>query len=147
MRLHTTYIRPRGVAFEPPHRLLDDIFKQGTHSSSKIEELIMGKHILKEQTIGIGPVAAKHALDYSFGGIMLRGSRIVWDLRKVAPNDKYDEVCDTTSSFYLQEQPTLLTDALSVLINHSHVVCMFCPMDHIPLLCLYLIAVGREGTL
>jgi len=54
----------------------------------------MGNHIWKEWTIGIGPVTAKQALDYSFSGVMLHGSGIVWDLRKVAPYDKYNEVCN-----------------------------------------------------
>jgi clathrin heavy chain len=47
-------------------------------------------------------------------------------------------------SFYLQEQPTLLTDLLSVLIpriDHSRVVRMFRQVDHIPLIRSYLIAV------
>ncbi|KAJ3982556.1 hypothetical protein F5890DRAFT_1529120 [Lentinula detonsa] len=47
-------------------------------------------------------------------------------------------------SFYLQEQPTLLTDLLTVLIpriDHTRVVSMFRKMDHIPLIRSYLIAV------
>lgn len=47
-------------------------------------------------------------------------------------------------SFYLQEQPNLLTDLLSVLIpriDHSRVVRMFAQIDHIPLIRPYLIAV------
>ena len=47
-------------------------------------------------------------------------------------------------TFYLQEQPTLLTDLLSVLIpriDHARVVRMFRQMDHIPLVRSYLIAV------
>ena len=39
-------------------------------------------------------------------------------------------------AFYLQEQPTLLTDLLSVMISridHARVVRMFRQMDHIPL--------------
>ncbi|KAE9393463.1 clathrin heavy chain [Gymnopus androsaceus JB14] len=47
-------------------------------------------------------------------------------------------------TFYLQEQPTLLTDLLTVLIpriDHSRVVSMFRKMDHIPLIRSYLIAV------
>lgn len=47
-------------------------------------------------------------------------------------------------SFYLQEQPTLLTDLLSVLIpriDHSRVVRIFRQVDHIPLIRSYLIAV------
>lgn len=47
-------------------------------------------------------------------------------------------------TFYLQEQPTLLTDLLSVLIpriDHARVVRMFRQIDHIPLIRSYLIAV------
>jgi hypothetical protein len=47
-------------------------------------------------------------------------------------------------TFYLQEQPTLLTDLLTVLIpriDHARVVRMFRQIDHIPLIRPYLIAV------
>ncbi|RPD64311.1 clathrin heavy chain 1 [Lentinus tigrinus ALCF2SS1-7] len=47
-------------------------------------------------------------------------------------------------TFYLQEQPTLLTDLLSVMIpriDHARVVRMFRQIDHIPLIRSYLIAV------
>ncbi|KAL9713749.1 Clathrin heavy chain [Leucoagaricus gongylophorus] len=47
-------------------------------------------------------------------------------------------------TFYLQEQPTLLTDLLTVLIpriDHARVVRMFRQMDHVPLIRPYLIAV------
>lgn len=47
-------------------------------------------------------------------------------------------------TFYLQEQPNLLTDLLTVLIpriDHSRVVRMFRQIDHIPLIRSYLIAV------
>ena len=94
-RLHAAYVRPGGVAFDLPHGLLDDIFKWATQFGSRvdeIEEVVTGNRIWKERTVGIGPVTAKQALDYSFSGVMLRGSGIPWDLRKIAPYDKYDEV-------------------------------------------------------
>ena len=94
-RLHAAYVRPGGVAFDLPHGLLEDIFKWATQFSSRvdeIEEVITGNRVWKERTIGIGVVTAKEALDYSFSGVMLRGSGIPWDIRKVAPYDKYDEV-------------------------------------------------------
>ncbi|KAG6891621.1 NADH:ubiquinone oxidoreductase 49kD subunit [Termitomyces sp. T32_za158] len=94
-RLHAAYVRPGGVAFDLPHGLLDDIFMWATQFSSRvdeIEEVVSGNRIWKERTIGIGVVTAKQALDYSFSGVMVRGSGIKWDLRKVAPYDKYDEV-------------------------------------------------------
>jgi clathrin heavy chain len=53
-------------------------------------------------------------------------------------------------SFYLQEQPPLLTDLLTVLIpriDHSRVVRMFRQVDHIPLIRSYLIAVQDVSSL
>jgi NADH dehydrogenase (ubiquinone) Fe-S protein 2 len=94
-RLHTAYVRPGSVAFDLPHGLLKDIFKWATQFSSRvdeIEEAVMGNRIWQQRTIGIGKVTAKQALDYSFTGVMLRGSGVPWDLRKVAPYDKYDKV-------------------------------------------------------
>ena len=95
-RLHAAYVRPGGVAFDLPHGLLNDIFQWATQFSSRvdeIEEVITGNRIWKQRTIGVGKVTAQEALDYSFSGVMLRGSGVKWDLRKVAPYDKYDEVC------------------------------------------------------
>ncbi|KAF7976208.1 hypothetical protein HWV62_7396 [Athelia sp. TMB] len=94
-RLHAAYVRPGGVAFDLPHGLLEDIHSWATQFSSRvdeIEEVVTGNRIWKERTIGIGKVTKQEALDYSFTGVMLRGSGVAWDLRKVAPYDKYDEV-------------------------------------------------------
>lgn len=93
--MHAAYVRPGGVAFDMPHGLLDDIFKWATQFSSRvdeIEEVVTGNRIWKGRTIGIGKVTAQEALDYSFSGVMLRGSGIPWDIRKVAPYDAYDKV-------------------------------------------------------
>ncbi|KAK7679481.1 hypothetical protein QCA50_017535 [Cerrena zonata] len=54
------------------------------------------------------------------------------------------EIYYKSLTFYLQEQPTLLTDLLTVLIpriDHSRVVRTFRQIDHIPLIRSYLIAV------
>ena len=94
-RLHAAYVRPGGVAFDLPHGLLNDIYMWATQFSSRvdeIEEVVTGNRIWKVRTIDIGKVTAKQALDYSFSGVMLRGSGVPWDIRKIAPYDKYDEV-------------------------------------------------------
>jgi len=101
-RLHAAYVRPGGVAFDLPHGLLNDIFKWATQFSSRVDEIeqvVTGNRIWKQRTIGIGKVTAQEALDYSFSGVMLRGSGVKWDLRKVAPYDKYDEVRTPTRAF------------------------------------------------
>ncbi len=85
-RMHAAYVRPGGVAFDLPHGLLDDIFKWATQFSSRvdeIEEVVTGNRIWKGRTVGIGKVTAKEALDYSFSGVMLRGSGVPWDIRWV----------------------------------------------------------------
>jgi len=103
-RLHAAYVRPGGVAFDLPHGLLNDIFQWATQFSSRVDEIeqvVTGNRIWKQRTVGIGKVTAQQALDYSFSGVMLRGSGIKWDLRKVAPYDKYDEVRITRSCLSL----------------------------------------------
>ena len=88
-------MRPGGVAFDLPHGLLDDIFKWATQYSSRvdeIEEVVTGNRIWKQRTINVGRVTAEDAQRFSFSGVMLRGSGVPWDLRKVAPYDAYDQV-------------------------------------------------------
>ena len=37
-------------------------------------------------------VSKQDALDYSFSGVMVRGSGVPWDLRKSQPYDCYDQL-------------------------------------------------------
>lgn len=86
-RLHAAYVRPGGVAFDMPHGLLEDIHKWAAafhHRVDEFEEVITGNRIWKQRTIGVGVVTAQQALDYSFSGVMLRGSGIPWDIRWVS---------------------------------------------------------------
>ena len=101
-RLHAAYVRPGGVAFDLPHGLLNDIHQWATQFGSRVDEIeqvVTGNRIWKQRTVGIGKVTAQEALDYGFSGVMLRGSGVKWDLRKVAPYDKYDEVRIPTRGF------------------------------------------------
>jgi NADH dehydrogenase (ubiquinone) Fe-S protein 2 len=94
-RMHANYVRPGGVSQDLPHGLLNDIYLWATQFSSRIdemEELLTANRIWKQRLIRIGVVSAKDALSYGFSGVMLRGSGIAWDLRKVQPYDAYNEV-------------------------------------------------------
>ncbi|KAK9762270.1 ndufs2, NADH ubiquinone oxidoreductase 49 kd subunit [Basidiobolus ranarum] len=94
-RMHAAYVRPGGVAYDLPLGLMDDIYEWATRYSSRIdetEEALTGNRIWKNRTIDIGKVTYQQALDWSFSGVMLRGSGIQWDLRKVSPYDAYDKV-------------------------------------------------------
>ena len=52
-----------------------------------MEELLTGNRIWKQRLVDIGVVSAEDALNYGFSGVMLRGSGVSWDLRKVQPYD------------------------------------------------------------
>jgi len=94
-RLHAAYIRPGGVSQDLPMGLMEDIYNWAKSFPARIdetEELLTNNRIWKARLIDVGVVSAKQALDYGFSGVMLRGSGIAWDLRKVQPYDAYDQL-------------------------------------------------------
>ncbi|TQS35694.1 hypothetical protein Golomagni_03878 [Golovinomyces magnicellulatus] len=94
-RLHSAYIRPGGVHQDIPVGLLDDIYQWATQFGDRIdetEELLTDNRIWIGRTKGIGVVTAADALNYSFTGVMLRGSGVPWDIRKSQPYDAYGDV-------------------------------------------------------
>lgn len=94
-RMHAAYIRPGGVSQDLPVGLLDDIHQfaeQFPLRLEEMEELLTSNRIWKERLVDIGVVTAKQALDWGFSGVMLRGSGIPWDLRKMQPYEVYDKL-------------------------------------------------------
>jgi len=94
-RMHAAYVRPGGVAQDLPLGLLDDIFQfveQFPLRLDEIEELLTTNRIWKERLVDIGVVTSKEAIDWGFSGVMLRGSGIPWDLRKIQPYDIYENI-------------------------------------------------------
>ncbi|KAG0228264.1 NADH dehydrogenase Fe-S protein subunit 2 ndufs2 [Mortierella sp. GBA43] len=94
-RMHAAYVRPGGVSLDIPKGLLEDIHvwaDQFGQRMDEAEELITGNRIWKGRTVDVGRVTAKEALDWGFSGVMLRGSGVNWDLRKVQPYDAYEFV-------------------------------------------------------
>ncbi|XP_066595304.1 NADH-ubiquinone oxidoreductase 49 kDa subunit-like [Prorops nasuta] len=94
-RMHAAYVRPGGVAWDIPLGLMDDIYAWSENYPrvlSDVEEMLTDTPIWKHRLIDIGKVSADAALDLGFSGVMLRGSGIKWDLRKVEPYDAYDLV-------------------------------------------------------
>ncbi|MGZ7117631.1 MAG: NADH-quinone oxidoreductase subunit D [Methanobacterium sp.] len=94
-RMHAAYIRPGGVSQDLPIGLLDDIYQFIVQFGSRIdeiEELLSNNRIWKQRLVDIGIVTAKEALDWGFTGVMLRGSGVAWDLRKVQPYEIYDKL-------------------------------------------------------
>ncbi|EZA60921.1 hypothetical protein DMN91_008249 [Ooceraea biroi] len=91
-RMHAAYIRPGGVSLDLPLGLMDDIYDWASKYSERldeVEDLLTDNRIWRQRTIDVGVVSAENALNWGFSGVMLRGSGIKWDLRKVAPYDAY----------------------------------------------------------
>lgn len=94
-RMHAAYIRPGGVTMDIPKGLLTDIYNfsiQFIKRLDEIEDLLTENRIWKQRLVDIGVVSAKDALDWSFSGVMLRGSGVKWDLRKDQPYEIYNEI-------------------------------------------------------
>lgn len=94
-RLHANYIRPGGVIFDLPLGFLDDLYyciKQFTTRLNEIDEMLTNNRIWKQRLVDIGIVSSKEAVDLGFSGVMLRGSGVLWDLRKNIPYEIYDKL-------------------------------------------------------
>ena len=93
-RLHANYFRTGGVHQDLPKGLAEDILKF-CESFPKIiddlENLLTDNRIFKQRNVDIGIVSQQDALDYSFSGVMLRGSGVAWDLRKSQPYECYEK--------------------------------------------------------
>ena len=85
-RMHAAYFRPGGVAQDLPLGLCDDIYafiRQFSDRLIEIEEMLTANRIWKQRLVNIGVVSGEEAINYGFSGVMLRGSGIFWDLRKI----------------------------------------------------------------
>lgn len=94
-RMHSSYFRPGGVNNDLPKGLLNDIFifcNQFNTRLDEIEELLTDNRIWKQRLVNIGKITAKDALNLGFSGVMLRGSGVLWDLRKTQPYEIYDKL-------------------------------------------------------
>jgi NADH-quinone oxidoreductase subunit D len=94
-RLHAAYYRIGGVHQDIPKKVLEDIFnwsKKFGKVIQDIEGLLDNNRIFKQRTVNVGVVTSKQALDWGFTGPMLRGSGVVWDLRKNRSYAAYDKV-------------------------------------------------------
>jgi len=91
-RLHANYFRPGGVHKDLPIGLTEDISlfcDRFPKILDDLETLLTDNRIFKQRNVNIGIVSKQDALDYSFSGVMLRGSGVPWDLRKSQPYECY----------------------------------------------------------
>ena len=94
-RLHANYFRVGGVHKDLPRGLDEDILnfcKNFPKIIDDLESLLTDNRIFKQRNVDIGIVTKQDALDYSFSGVMLRGSGVSWDLRKSQTYECYDKL-------------------------------------------------------
>lgn len=119
-RMHANYYRPGGVyrdlpSFMPQYKaskwhnakaastmnanrqgsLLDfiqDFTERFPKCVDEYETLLTDNRIWKQRTVDIGIVSPERAIELGFTGPMLRGSGVIWDLRKMQPYEVYDEL-------------------------------------------------------
>ena len=85
-RLHANYFRTGGVHKDLPTKLIEDIDKFCNNFPkimNDLEDLLLKTEYLNKETL-ILDWSQKDALDHSFTGVMLRGSGIPWDLKKIS---------------------------------------------------------------
>jgi NADH-quinone oxidoreductase subunit D len=119
-RMHAAYYRPGGVYRDLPDAMpqyqaskvhnaariremnenrqgslldfLEDFTNRFPAYVDEYETLLTDNRIWKQRTVGIGVVSPERALALGFAGPMLRGSGVVWDLRKKQPYEVYDRL-------------------------------------------------------
>ena len=119
-RMHAAYFRPGGVYRDLPDSMaqygeskirnaravearnagrqgslldfIDDFTQRFPAYVDEYETLLTDNRIWKQRTVGIGVVSPERAMNLGMTGPMLRGSGVVWDLRKTQPYDVYDRM-------------------------------------------------------
>jgi len=119
-RVHAAYYRPGGVYRDLPDTMpkyevnkyksaaeckrlnanregtmldfIEDFTNRFPKYVDDYETLLTENRIWKQRTVGIGVVDADRAKQLGFTGPMLRGSGVVWDLRKHQPYEVYDRM-------------------------------------------------------
>jgi NADH-quinone oxidoreductase subunit D len=119
-RMHAAYFRPGGVYRDLPDTMpqyreskirgakatselnenrsgslldfIDDFSRRFPEKVDEYETLLTDNRIWKQRTVGIGVVTPERAKNLGFTGPMLRGSGVLWDLRKHQPYEVYEQM-------------------------------------------------------
>ncbi|MEO7762283.1 MAG: NADH-quinone oxidoreductase subunit D [Casimicrobiaceae bacterium] len=117
-RMHAAYYRPGGVYRDLPERMpqyqaqitrneramkqmnaarqgslldfVEDFTNRFPTYVDEYETLLTDNRIWKQRTVSIGVVSPDRAIALGFTGPMLRGSGVLWDLRRKQPYEVYD---------------------------------------------------------
>src|SRR5260370_3196928 len=93
-RMMTSYIRPGGLALEPPRGWQHAVRKFIAAFPNKVDEyedLLNSNPIWLRRTKGVGFISLEDMLDLGITGPMIRGAGLRWDARKDEPYSSYDK--------------------------------------------------------
>ncbi|SRR5579884_3194413 len=94
VRMMTSYICPGGLQADIPRgldtrvRAFMNLFPQRLQ---EYHDLLTNNQLWFERTKGIGVLSAQDAITYGASGPVLRGSGVVWDIRKAFPYSGYEQ--------------------------------------------------------
>ncbi len=94
VRLMTSYICPGGLQAEVPKGFdakVREFTKIFPARLREYHDLITNNQLWLERTKGVGHLSKEDALAYGVSGPTLRGSGVVWDIRKVFPYCGYEQ--------------------------------------------------------
>lgn len=92
-RMMCSYIRPGGLALEPPldfYQRVEQVLQMLPDRLDEYEELLTENRIWLARTRGVGVLSVEDALAYCISGPNLRASGMPLDLRKAAPYSGYE---------------------------------------------------------
>jgi NADH dehydrogenase I D subunit len=94
-RMHANLIRPGGVNYDLPLGFLNDLnlfCDQFFIRLGEIEDLLNSNRIWFNRVNNVGIINKEDSLNLGFSGVMLRGSGVYWDLRKIFPYEIYSNL-------------------------------------------------------
>ncbi len=94
VRMMTSYICPGGLQADLPPKFADKVHAFTSIFPARLQEyhdLLTNNQLWIERTKGVGLLSAADALAYGASGPVLRGSGVVWDIRKAFPYSGYEK--------------------------------------------------------
>jgi NADH-quinone oxidoreductase subunit D len=94
VRMMTSYICPGGLqadltpAFDAKVRAFTNVFPDRLQ---EYHDLLTNNQLWMERTKGVAVLSAEEAIAYGASGPVLRGSNVVWDIRKAFPYSGYEQ--------------------------------------------------------
>lgn len=94
VRLMTSYICPGGLQADVPSGFVTKVrefIKIFPERLQEYHDLLTNNQLWLERTKGVAPLSQEVALAYGASGPVLRGSGVVWDIRKAFPYSGYEQ--------------------------------------------------------